>query len=288
MNSTSFRSHFTIWYIISAVIGASIFFIAIVLDAAGFERIKLIYPIFWLLSAMFILIGFVPPLYQMGIEKNAFNAQLKFGLIFICLTIVCCSISTYRLNSLATGPVILMVSVVSIMTGILGWVVHAQLSARLHRKTHTLNMLMQSRLSTEYQQQLRNLYNVYNSSTIILKSDITDFHDKPFNYKNDNLNTNADLSNDANPSNEHKEKAKALGAVRYLLNYFEFVAVGIAENDLDEDLLYLCISGIVLGLHHNAKDYILISQGKVGQSGVFKNLDALVQYWKKRRLEDDS
>lgn len=230
------------------------------------------YSLAWSLSIVLFLLGFVPPLYRMGVTNRAFKAQLWFGFIFILAVLISCGVTFVRLKPTSTAPMIFMIAFVTVLTGILGWVIHAQLTNRVHRKTHTLNLLMQSRTSVEYQDHIRNINRAFPKSKKVTAEDIEahlDHEDQFIQSKIDELTS---------------IKAKGLSSIRYILNYYEFLAAGITKDDLDEDLLYECLSGIILTMHDMSAEFIESRQKK--QKMVFKNLDSLVKHWKKREIEE--
>jgi hypothetical protein len=83
--------------------------------------------------------------------------------------------------------------------------IQAVLSIRNSRKQHTMNLLLQSRLSTEFNKHVNAIRNTFPDG-----SEIT--------YEN-------------------ARKSEAFESVRYILNYYEFIAVGLKHRDLDERLL---------------------------------------------------
>lgn len=230
------------------------------------------YSFAWGISAVLFLLGFIPPLFRMGVTNRAFKAQLWFGFIFILAVLVSCGVTFVRLNSSSTAPMIFMIAFVTVLTGILGWVIHAQLTNRVHRKTHTLNLLMQSRTSVEYQDHIRNINRAFPKSKKVTEKDIETYLDHQDQYITSKVDEETSI------------KAKGLSSIRYILNYYEFLAAGITKDDLDEDLLYECLSGIILAMHNMSVEFIETRKKK--QKMVFKNLDTLVKYWKRREIEE--
>lgn len=101
----------------------------------------------------------------------------------------------------------------------LGVVFTAALTLRNTVRQHTVTTLLQSRLSATYMKYADDL------STHYIK------HDKACKE---------------NPANrvDVLDGIDTL-ALRYILNYFEFIAVGIKRGDLDEDMLYDSLRGIL-------------------------------------------
>lgn len=128
----------------------------------------------------------------------------------------------------------------------LGWYFHYRVSTKASRKAHTINLLMASRLSEEFQQHLRNIRSAYDLGTPVPKADAERYYSS------------------VNPrlvENEQEAiKCQAIYSIKYILNYYEFLAVAIRKNDVDEDLLYQCLSGIALALHETFSEVIQVAQ----------------------------
>jgi len=90
-------------------------------------------------------------------------------------------------------------------------------------------------------------------------------------------------------ANEHT-KITAIAGLRYLLNFYEFMAKGIRAKDLDEDLLFGTLRSIVVALYNDSAEYrkfvregnntsALPDRGpvKVGQKAAFSHLAWLVE-----------
>ena len=111
---------------------------------------------------------------------------------------------------------------------------HNATSSRIQsRKQHTITILFQTRLSSEIQnihEQRRKLFPEFR--------DIT--------YERWNAARRSPVQAERN----------AADAVTRLLNYFEFIAVGIRENDLDHDMLKSTIRGQMCNLVDDARDVI--------------------------------
>lgn len=152
------------------------------------------------------------------------------------------------------------------LVALLGWVVSAYVSLSSSIKQHTVNILLQSRLSTAFNDHKDAILSVYpNKPKIILipGSDIRKLD-------------NGTLT---------KKKFKALDSLTYILNHFEFIAAGIHHGDLDEALLKSCLRNIICSWCEKSDDYINYVRGK-DKNGVFKkpkvyeHLLALRDKWK--------
>lgn len=128
----------------------------------------------------------------------------------------------------------------------MGWWIQAITTAANARRAHTLNIIMASRTSSEYQQQTRASSKVYRGGAIIRK-ELAEWRFNPakeeFKYT------------DVPP---HLDEA--INGTIYVLNYFEFLAQGIKYRDLDDCLLKECFSGILAGIERRGFHLIIESQ----------------------------
>lgn len=124
--------------------------------------------------------------------------------------------------------------VASASAAVVGWMTNAIVTIRNSVKQHTINTLLQSRLSAAYMEKAAKV----NASLA-----------KPPG------NTFAQISFE-----QVKNGDPIVSEVSYFLNYFEFIAVGIRHGDLDEDLMKGSIRGFVRKLCDVADEYIKASR----------------------------
>src|SRR5690606_27227489 len=119
---------------------------------------------------------------------------------------------------------------------ICGWWVQGVMSKLAMKRQHTVNTLLQSRLSATYQKQLSICQSILPSNEYFLSRKVVEAF-----AERDNQSHASDM--------ELTDKFKArIRSVCYVLNYYEFLAQGIRKEDFDEDLLRLCLSGHVRNL----------------------------------------
>lgn len=146
-----------------------------------------------------------------------------------------------------------------VLFALLGWVVTAFVSLHNSIKQHTINVLLQSRLSTAFQERYKQL--------------TVEFCPRPKEIRKVTLQ---DISN--------PEKRDALSGLQYFLNYYEFIAVGLKQGDLDEKLLKECVSGIVSRLYDISEEYIkhvrgINSKGKPEDPTLYEYFIELHKKW---------
>lgn len=138
-----------------------------------------------------------------------------------------------------------------------GWIVGALVTLRNSVKQHTINTLLQSRLSATYMENVRAVnvsFTGPNGELIPL--------------------TKAEVENPPRGVN--------LGALSYVLNYLEFVAVGIRHGDLDEGVLKSSLRGIVCSTFCVSKELIEIRRAEVvpaSKARTYEHLCWLHQRW---------
>lgn len=115
-----------------------------------------------------------------------------------------------------------------------GWVCSALVAIRNSVKQHTVSTLLQSRLSAVFQERGERLVDLLTDDNGDCRT-LTEQHI-------------AALS------------PREIASVRYLLNYYEFIAVGIRHGDLDERLLEQTIRGIVCSLVAATRLYIVLGR----------------------------
>lgn len=137
-----------------------------------------------------------------------------------------------------------------------GWMVQSWTSTRNSRKQHTINVLFQTRLSSEFTKHVDNIQARFPDVTPIKYSEVKYLADK-----------------------------SVWESVRFILNYYEFIAVGVRHGDLDEKLLRDCICTQMCTFHNRAID-VLRTTREEGEHGkpapskrrVLRNLVWL--YWR--------
>lgn len=116
-------------------------------------------------------------------------------------------------------------------TAMAGWITNAIVTVRNSVKQHTINILLQSRLSQAYMERVQKV----NAAFFTAKGKVTKLRPDQM---------------------EENGPEAPLPELRYLLNYFEFVAVGIRHGDLDEALMKSSLRGILCGMVDVAEELI--------------------------------
>lgn len=171
-------------------------------------------------------------------------------------------VSTYVILRYAdTYQTSLSILVTGVFVG-MGWWIQSITTAANSRRTHTLNIIMASRTSTEYQQQLRNSSKLYRASVVC--PELAEWRLSP--HKDE-------FKNAIVPD----EIDQAINGTVYILNYFEFLAQGIKFRDLDDCLLRECFSGILAGIER--RGFYLIIEAQKADQRAFEGVIRLTKEW---------
>jgi hypothetical protein len=139
-------------------------------------------------------------------------------------------------------------------SAMIGWIISVQTTRRNSRKQHTMAVLMQARLSTEFNNRVRSFYAKCPLNRNVTTTDLSD-----------------------------PEFQQVLPDIRYLLNYYEFLAVALRHDDLDEELLRDCVRGQLCAFYEKAKVVIDDSRSSdprgAANSTRYSELEALYRKW---------
>ncbi len=154
------------------------------------------------------------------------------------------------------------VVLLSAVAAVAGWIFSAMVTIRNSIKQHTINTLLQSRLSATYMENARAVSLRYFGISGKLHLLTTE-----------EINT---------PQPEYK-----LQELGYLLNYLEFIAAAIRFGDLDEKLMRMTLRGMVCNTYEVAK--VLIESNRTSMpttpgkppapSKTFEHLAWLYRFW---------
>ena len=147
---------------------------------------------------------------------------------------------------------------IGLLAGIAGWVCSSFVNLRNSTKQHTFNIYVQSRLSSAYVETMKRV-NIRFFSIGCVPDPI------PFDVF-------------SNPEN-----AEIMHDIGIVLNYFEFIAVGILNGDLDESTLKKIMRSMINSICSKASLYIDFVRNPingVGGARSFEHLLWLNERWK--------
>ena len=166
-----------------------------------------------------------------------------------------------------------LVASVAATLATLGWILQRQLSVNMSRKQHTLNVLTQMRQSELFSTHKHNIFKTYPSSQVIPKEDIAGIKEA--------------CKDPAAYITQEGKPVYPLGeSVKYVCNYYEFLASALREGDLDEALLKSSIESHFRAVFENFIHFIF--DGRSNQATAYDNLVWLVtKHWKCCQLPQD-
>ncbi|WP_010128977.1 DUF4760 domain-containing protein [Haemophilus sputorum] len=124
-----------------------------------------------------------------------------------------------------------------------GWWVQDIISKTTSRRSHTLNVVMNQRNSSDFNHHVLNA-RTYLGTDKIVNEEIINYYTKG---KKQEL-----LKKECDKNEKLDNIISALDSLIYLINYYEFIAAGVRNRDLDAELLEKCFSGILISLEKRA------------------------------------
>ena len=173
----------------------------------------------------------------------------------------------------------------------MGWYVHYQAAAKSARTANAFAVIMQIQTSSEFRAMSERVQRMYPHG-VDVSGDLEDARSDALLRS---IQAFRALPNTATPderlaARRRIERSKAIGAVRYLLNYYEFVAAAIKAGDLDEALLYETISPAIVSIFERSKPFRDRVCGPppdgFGVSLAFEHLAYVVKGWETRLIEE--
>ncbi len=248
---------------------------------------------FWYGAWGLLVLSTIGPIFTIAKQRNEIPLGILVG-VGVCHLVTFIAISVvvlleYKKPEAVTG---LMAAFVAAMMVGIGWVVQHQTSARASRRAHTFNILMQSRLNKEFQENcaLRAAY--YHAGKLISADDAPLATSRGLEEREALINqrraqeislAQSQFLEGINLRFDEeielaKKKHESLTGVVYLLNFYEFMCAGICQRELDKYLLYATVASIVSSLYEDTRH--LRAYCKEAQPTVFTKLDEVMnQHW---------
>jgi Domain of unknown function (DUF4760) len=264
--------------------------------AARGEAIYTDYRAIWCLVCLALyFIAIVPPVKRMTDRRHELLFYVAtWGIVSLVLVLV----AFYAIYFVLTGSqtqwdrVLNLPPVFAAVFGTaIGWYVHQQLSAKLHRTSNSFNLVMQTRTSAEFLKHTRSLYAVYPPPREFPAEDNKYFQTQK---RTEVDRIGRELASKANPDDAKKltylndlAKVEAVEGLKYLLNFYEFMALGVHMGDLDETLLYETISPSVVGWYDRSKTYCDQIRAKNGNKLAYQHLHKLVDGYTTKEGDHD-
>lgn len=227
--------------------------------------------LFWATGLVAYIIGFLNPCEKIIDKNNSISVALFLSVFWVLQ--FCIALTVYiflKNNSNETHFPFTSSHLIQIVTSFfaasavaIGWFVHAHTQKNTQRRQHTVNVLNSSRMSEVYQENLEKYSMRYSRNKPISKKNV-DIYVK-WNKKGGKL------------SDEKLEIVESIRNAIYLLNFYEFVAVGINKGDMDDEYLYETVSFIVSGLLVASRELIL--EVRKDDPAIYEHIDNMNSRW---------
>lgn len=192
--------------------------------------------------------------------------ETKAGLYYIsyvCIAVLLVSYFVLIMDKDYQYQTALSVLISSALLGA-GWWVQATITSSNARKTHTITTIMNQRNSEVFFRKNDNVVSTFSMGKTVHPVVAMAI----FNKNRDEL-INITLP---------QAYIKASNDLLYLLNYYEFIAAGVFNGDLDEKLIRECYENIIIGLEKRAFHIICEARKSKGER-VFVNFTDLIDKW---------
>lgn len=169
---------------------------------------------------------------------------------------------------------------VAIWAAAVGWLIHFKLTTKAHRTNNAFAIIMETRKSAEFLKRVEQINRHFPPGSTSIPKDYHEFFDPGSLKKLLDARASGQTVPDAD-----LEKAEAIVALKYVLNYYEFMAVGIRAGDLDENLVFDTICIHVIKLFERSSSLVNFAgngDNSGGHPKSYCDLRALVQRWKAR------
>lgn len=144
-----------------------------------------------------------------------------------------------------------ILAVIGVSSAVCGWLIAGIINLRNSVRQHTISTLLQSRLSATYMKYADDLSKHYEAYEKRRKE---------------------------NPAlRESATDGVDVLALRYILNYFEFIAIGVKRGDLDEDMLRDSLRSILRKNVAMSRPWIMLCRS--GNPRLYQNLLWLHDRW---------
>lgn len=138
---------------------------------------------------------------------------------------------------------------ISILSPIIGFYINSARQTRIGRVRATFELLNNTHSNTQHAEKLASLA--------------------------PHIRSNAQINKEFLKHEQHQD------ALRYILNYYEQVSLGIRKKNLDENIALLSERGTIITLYKFAESYISQIRAARRRPSIYENLEWLAQRWAK-------
>lgn len=245
------------------------------------------------LIAVLFLGSFVRPLLSVALDGYRAIVPVCFaaGLLLVIALVAwfgCYYLITGHLNTQGGGPSKILdvpTLIVALWAASIGWYVNFQLTRRSHRTAHAMSLVLGTRTNAEFQK--------HNMAVRLCFPDkeACDAIDESFFAASALREFTTAARNEKSKDNVANLKmAQAVDSLKYLLNYYEFMAVGVKLGDIQEEILYETISPTVVAIYDRAEKFRVWFRdpNKGKQPLMLEHLENLVLQWRKKLKAEEA
>lgn len=165
--------------------------------------------------------------------------------------------------------------IIAMWAASIGWLVHFKMSSKVHRTNNSFAIIMEMRKNSEFLKR----------NEMIAKHFPPGVDEIPTKYRPYFCPKVCGSILLSKGNEDAKDDVDAIRAVRYMLNYYEFIASGIRAGDLDEKLIFDTLHSVIVSQYDRFSLIIdHASQKNIGSDpSHWCELRDLVKKWKARR-----
>jgi hypothetical protein len=229
--------------------------------------------VIWFACYCLVAGAFAAPIFKLRVQRDKVGLVIISTIAALLALGILVWLSSKRL-AVQTGDMTLVSVLITTAITLLLLFVKFQIDASARRTSHSLDVLLQMRTSEVYNKHVKNVNRLYPSGqdAHITLEDFEKFQ-------------KMDVKALYAAQDENKEDIILFEAIKsqaYVLNYFEFLALGIKNLILEEEILYQSLGGIFVRTYKQSET--LIEQS--GDVKTFCEIKALYASWFTRREQD--
>ena len=189
-------------------------------------------------------------------NKDSRVTKVVLAVVPLALMVAVYGVSIQKGEALTDKATTLLSIGFSVLLAICWWIIRSDQAKLATKKNHTLNILLQSRLSSSYQEKLSEAGTLYTSDNNFpdldhMSPDEKKKYERIVQYYGMMMTPGTIILPGGEIFEVDDSVVKVAVSVKgliYLINYFEFLAVGIEKDDIYEPLIEECLKGIALSL----------------------------------------
>jgi hypothetical protein len=165
--------------------------------------------------------------------------------------------------------------VLAIWAAAAGWLVHFKVTTKAHRTNNAFSIIMETRKNTEFLKRNDLIAKHFPPGTKTIPEEYRK-------YFCAEKYAEVARAPDSTPGIlVEREKAEAVRAMKFVLSYYEFMAIGIKAKDLDEKLIFDTLRLVVIAQYKRARPLVDFCTGPDGDCAIWCELKELVERWDK-------